>query len=384
MEFFKQKGVIMLLLLKAMNVFSQSSNGNHEPALQMNATYKGDFVHNFQGGIATGSTYLGLADMFVSFDTQKAGLWKGGEFLVHGANTHGGEPTAYLVGDFQGISNIEAGNHTFLYELWVRQKLFNVTATVGLQDLNVEFANSKVSSLFLNSSFGINSVIATNIAAPIFPVTKPGLTLCADISKNMVIKSAIYKGCPIDFEANPYNLNWNANYQDGLLFIVENQYTWIGSNERYNVVKGGVFFHHYCPDEQMYNYQSNHLLKSQGIYLVGEHQLSLTENEGEGLKIFYQGAFSPGNENFGYFGAGFSYTGLLSSNDSDVLGLAFADAMKDHDCGKNEISFELTYKVQLSDQIYLQPDMQYVVHPEGTDSRLGNATVGLLRVGMEF
>jgi porin len=134
----------------------------------------------------------------------------------------------------------------------------------------------------------------------------------------------------------------------------------------------------------MFNHQSNHLLKDHGVYLVGEHQLSLNENEGEGLKIFYQGAFSPGNENFGYFGAGFSYTGLLSSKGSDVLGLAFADGMRDNDCGNNEVSFELTYKVQLSDQIYLQPDMQYVVHPGGTASRLGNATVGLLRVGMEF
>jgi porin len=374
----------MLLLLMTMNAYSQPGIENHEPALQLNATYKGDFVHNFQGGITTGSTYLGLADLFVSFDTEKAGLWKGGEFLVHGANTHGGAPSAELVGDFQGISNIEAGNHTFLYELWIRQKFFNVTATVGLQDLNVEFANSNVSSLFINSSFGINSVMATTIVAPIFPVTKPGITVSADISDNIILKSAVYKGCPVDFEANPHNLNWDVNYQEGLLFITEGQYTWTGSKERYNIVKGGVFFHQYCPEDGMYNYQSNHLLKDHGVYLVGEHQLSLTEDEGEGLKIFYQGAFSPGNENFGYFGAGFSYTGLLSSKGSDVFGLAFADGMRDDNCGNNEISFELTYKVQLSDQLYLQPDMQYVVRPGGTTSRLENATVGLLRVGMEF
>lgn len=374
----------MLLLIKAMSVFSQSAVENRESALQLNATYKGDFVHNFKGGINIGSTYLGLADLFVSFDTEKAGLWKGGEFLVHGANSHGGEPSAELVGDFQGISNIEAGNHTFLYELWIRQKFFNVTATVGLQDLNVEFANSNVSSLFINSSFGVNSVIATTIVAPIFPVTKPGVTLSADISKNITLKSAVYKGCPVDFETNPHNLNWDLNYQEGLLFITEGQYAWTGSKERYNVVKGGVFFHRYCPEDGMYDYQSNHLLKDHGVYLVGEHQLSLTENEAKGLKIFYQGAFSPGNENFGYFGAGFSYTGLLSSKDSDVIGLAFSDAMRDNDFGNNEISYELTYKIQLTDQIYLQPDMQYVVHPGGTEFRLENATVGLLRVGMEF
>lgn len=373
-----------MLFFIAVNVFSQTENESMTSAFQLSATYKGDFVHNFTGGISSGSTYLGLADLFLAFDTEKAGLWKGGELLIHGANTHGGEPTAELVGDFQGISNIEAGNHTFLYELWFRQKFFNITATVGLQDLNVEFANSEVSALFLNSSFGINSVIATNIAAPIFPVTKPGVTVSADISERLTLKSALYKGCPIDFEANPYNLNWNANYQDGLLFITESQYSWTDARERSNLLKGGFFFHQYCPEDDMVYDRSDHLLKDHGVYLVGEHQLSLTENEGQGLKIFYQGAFSPGNDNFGYFGAGFSYAGLLSSKGSDILGIAFANGMRDDRCGKNEVSYELSYKVQLTEQIYLQPDVQYVVHPGGTESRLNNATVGLLRLGMEF
>lgn len=374
----------MLLLLNTIQLFSQTEDENMTSAFQLSASYKGDFVHNFKGGIATGSTYLGLADLFLAFDTERAGWWKGGELLVHGANTHGGEPTAELVGDFQGISNIEAGNHTFLYELWYRQKFFNITATAGLQDLNVEFANSDVSALFLNSSFGINSVIATNFAAPIFPVTKPGITLGAAITKRLTLKSAFYKGCPVDFEANPYNLNWNANYQEGLLVISEGQYLWTGKRNRDNLLKGGFFFHQYCPNGETEGEQTDHLIKVNGVYLLGEHQLSLNENEGEGLKIFYQGAFSSGNDNFGYFGAGFSYTGLLSSKGSDVLGLAFSNGLRRDGYGNNEISYEFTYKVQVSDQIYIQPDLQYVVHPGGTNSRLNNATVGMLRLGMEF
>jgi len=151
-----KKGVLMLLLLNAENGYSQSNDVVPVSALQLKATYKGDFVSNFGGGISTGSTYLGLADLFLRFNTQKAGLWKGGDFLIRGANSHGGEPSVNLVGDFQGISNIEAGNHTFLYEIWFKQAILNVTVTIGLQDLNAEFANSEVNSLFLNSSFGIH------------------------------------------------------------------------------------------------------------------------------------------------------------------------------------------------------------------------------------
>lgn len=382
-----RRGTIMLLLLNAMNGFAQSGNENRESALQLNATYKGDLVRNFSGGIAAGTTYLGLADLFIGFDTQKAGLWKGGELLIHGANTHGGEPTTNLVGDFQGVSNIEAGNHTFLYELWYRQTIANFTATIGLQDLNVEFANSEVSALFLNSSFGVHSVIAGNISAPIFPVTKPGITLSAELSEKVILKSALYKGCPVDFDQNPYNLNWNANYQQGLLWITESQYSWTGKRQRDNVLKGGVFYHQRCPEPETHpvtGMTSDQIERDYGFYAVGEHHLSLIKDEGQGLKIFYQLGISPRNDNFGYFGAGCSYTGLLSSKGSDILGLAMAKSMLTDADGHNETTFELTYKVQLNDQIYLQPDLQYVVHPGGTDINLKNATVGFLRLGMEF
>lgn len=378
-----KKGVMALLLLTAAKGFSQEGEESRQPAIQLSAIYKGDLVRNFNGGIATGTTYLGLADLFINFDTEKAGLWKGGELLIHGANTHGGEPTSDLVGDFQGVSNIEAGDHTFLYELWYRQSIANFTATIGLQDLNVEFANSEVAALFLNSSFGVHSVIAGNISAPIFPVTKPGLTLSAELSERLTLKSALYKGCPVDFDLNPYNLNWNANYEEGLLWISEGHYSWTGDRNRNNVLKGGFFYHQHCPETEI-DMPEEYVERDYGFYAVGEHHLSLTEDEGRGLKIFYQLGISPRNDNFGYFGAGCSYAGLLSSKGSDVLGLAIAESMLTDAYGHNETTFELTYKVQLNDQMYLQPDVQYVVHPGGTDVNLENATVGFLRLGMEF
>jgi porin len=61
-----------------------------------------------------------------------------------------------------------------------------------------------------------------------------------------------------------------------------------------------------------------------------------------------------------------------------------ASGMLNDDCRNNETTYELSYKVQLNQQIYIQPDLQYVVHPGGPDAQLKNATVGLLRLGMEF
>ena len=382
---FLKKGFFMLLLLNTANVFSETADSIKSSAWQLNATYKGDLVSNFHGGITTGTTYLGLADLFLHFDTEKAGLWKGGEFLIHGANSHGGEPSTTLVGDFQGISNIEAGNHTFLYELLYKQTFTNFTATVGLQDLNIEFANSEVSSLFLNSSFGIHSVIADNISAPIFPITKPGITFSWDVSKKLRLKTAAYKGCPIDFDSNPYNLKWNLNYEKGFLWITEGQFSWTGNQEKNNILKVGVFYHQHCIENEDFNSQiEEQITQDYGVYLVGDHQVFSDINKNRELRIFYQLGASPRNDNFAYIGAGCTCSGLLNAKGTDVLGLAFANGRMSNDCGPDETTFELSYKVQLTSEIYLQPDLQYVVHPGGTDIHLKNATVGLLRLGLEL
>ncbi len=376
---FLKKGFFMLLLLNAVNGFSETADSIKSCAWQLSATYKGDLVSNFKGGIATGSTYLGLADLFLHFDAEKAGLWKGGEFLIHGANSHGGEPSATLIGDFQVASNIEAGNHTFLYELWFKQRFSNITTTIGLQDLNAEFASSNVAALFLNSSFGVHSVISDNILAPIFPLTSPGITFCWNASEKINLKTAVYKGCPIDFEDNPYNTKWNLNHLQGLLWVTEGEYTWNGAHENTSVLKAGVFFHQHCPESDVVNSETgNKLTHDYGFYLVGDHSIDSK------FSIFYQLGLSPRNDNFGYMGAGCAYTGLFSKKGNDILGLAVADGMLTKERGMDETTFELSYKVQLTPQIYMQPDLQYVVHPGGTDVQLKNATVGLVRLGLEF
>lgn len=378
-----KKLLLMLLYLITFKGFSQVADDKNSSAWQLNATYKGDFVSNFNGGIKSGSTYLGLAYLFLHFDTDKAGLWKGGVFLIHGANSHGGEPSENLIGDFQGVSNIEAGNHSFLYELWYKQTFSKFTATVGLQDLNCEFANSEVSLLFLNSSFGIHSVIAGNISAPIFPITKPGITFCWEASPEFKLKSAIYKGCPIDFDSNPYNLKWNLNYEKGFLWITEAQYSWKGKQEQNNILKTGIFYHQHCLGSEVTTPEAEEIITHDyGIYLVGDHQFF--SNGNRGLSIFYQLGVSPHNDNVGYFGAGCSYTGLLSKKGADVVGLAVANGLLTKKRGRDETTVECTYKVRLTSQIYLQPEVQYVVHPGRTDVLLKNATVGLVRLGLEL
>ena len=186
--------VAAFLLFQAAGYHHLAAQNNS--SLSLNASYIGDWVTNMRGGIKTGSTYLGLANLKIGFDTEKAGLWKGGSFFINAANTHGGLPSANLVGDFQGVSNIEAGDLTFMYELWYKQQIDKIVLTAGLQDLNVDFSTTSYGAPFNNSSFGIQSSIADNIPSPIFPLTALGVSLQWNVSPAFSWEMALFDGTP--------------------------------------------------------------------------------------------------------------------------------------------------------------------------------------------
>ena len=161
----------------------------------------------------------------MGFDTQNAGLWNGGQFFINGAVTHGRSPSELLTGDFQVISNIDAGDHIYIHEFWYRHSYKGFGITLGLQDVNVEFAGTENGSMFINSSFGIPPVISDNIPVPIFPLTALGITAKLELIGSISLKAAIYDGCPTAFEHNVYNTNWHLNTDDGTLAIAEIQWS---------------------------------------------------------------------------------------------------------------------------------------------------------------
>lgn len=362
---------------------AQNVNGKGSEPLSFEASYVGDNVNNLSGGIKTGSRYLGMANLQLNFDTEKAGLWKGGQFYVNAANTHGGSPSFELLGDIQVASNIDAGNHTYIQEFWVQQNWGDFELTIGLQDLNVEFANSDLGALYLNSSFGILPVISGNITPPIFPLTALGITAKWNVSEEIAWVNALYDGSPTDFDYNPYNIKWEFVSGDGLLAVSELQYRAMFRDEP-GIYKIGGYAHSHVIEESMNttipdslsgNIFGFYLYADQTIWHQNQHQLSM----------FSQLGYSPSNTstNDFYLGIGINYRGLFSNEGRDVLGLALA--MEYFKNGlKSEAVIELTYHNQLTKNIFFQPDFQYIIHPAGTGMTLDNAFAGILRFGFNF
>jgi len=363
-------------------IYCQVSNSDTTQAFQLGAAYQGDFITNFHGGINSGGGYLGLANLIIEVNTQNLGLWKGGYFRVNGANTHGATPSADFIGDMQVVSNIEAGDHSFLQELYYRHQWNHFEIIAGLQDMNVEFAASDHAALFLNSSFGMIPTISHNIDAPIFPLTALGITAVFELSEDVNWLNAIYDGCPTGFNHNPYNLRWIISTVDGIVGISEVQFK--QAEGRNQTIKIGIFSHyHKLENEISENTSESFNTATMGIYGYFDREIWSSGNQK--LGCFSQAGFSPSDASTSdfYLGVGINFNGLLSKSGDDTFGIAFAHEHFSFALAA-ETAVELTYHYQLNTNINIQPDIQYIINPAGTGVTLNNALIFGLRLGVEL
>jgi len=369
----------VLVTITFLSVRAQSSSTRIDSPFFYEASYTGDYVSNISGGIKTGATYLGLANLEMGFNTQKANWWRNGLFFINVGNTHGGMPSAKLIGDFQGVSNIEAGDMTFMYELWFKQIFNKITMTAGLQDLNVDFATSQYGALFNNSSFGIHSSIAHNISSPIFPLTALGLSLQWNISPSLIWEAAIFDGTPDNLKVNPYNVHWKLSKNDGFLAITELQFSHNFMINHAGTYKLGAYY-------QQHNDSVGAFHNDYGLYAVIDQPIMHTSHKGL-IALFSQLGISPRqkNSNNAYCSLGLHYQAPFANRPNDEAGIAVAYAgIHDNNSIGGETTLELAYHFQLNQNIYLKPDIQYIINPAGTDAKLPNALVGTLRLGIAF
>jgi porin len=350
-----------------------------------------------------GESLLGWKDTLLYFD----GLW-----------IHGGQPSNFI-GDAQGVSNISAPSAVKLYEAWVQKNLLDNQFSVlaGLYDLNSEFYRLQSASLFLNSSFGIGPELSqSGLEGPsIFPSTSVAARFAYKPARGIVLRTAILDGVPVD---RPNGSRAIFKRGDGILIVSEADFLdrpppsdrplsgrfRIGRQAMLppydeKLAIGGWYYSAAFDDlvEVAPNGQPVRHRGSSGFYALADRVLFKVPGHPEKrLTGFVQAGYGDLRvDRFGsYIGTGLTAVGIIPGRDTDELGLALAYArnsshymssqrMQGFPVTSAEKTIEITYLMQLTKWLAVQPDLQYVIHP-GTDPTIPNAFAFQLRFEISF
>jgi porin len=392
-------GCCQIQISHAQNVISHKtvpdSTLSKEEAFSFKTILQGGVFRNFSGGIDTGGDYIGRVHAIISLDTEKAGLWKNGQFLINGVNAHGGNPTATYIGDFQPISRNEAApQRTALFELWYKHTFGKASITVGQHDMNSAFALSDYAGNSINSAFGVSPSITPNVgnSFSIFPKTMPCIYLQVNSIKLgkeslLNLKAAVYAGFASDNKKDPYNIKWDLN--GSTHSRLELQYIRMKNELPRGSIKAGLMYH--SGDFVDVTKPLQTIQGNLGYYFITDQLIWAEDNKSnQGLGLFLQLAAASGNQNIidSFFSFGLNYKGLFPKRNEDILFLGFLNSSMNNNLvemglEKNRAIAEFNYALKLGEHFTIQPNLQYIINP-GAQSQIDNAFLGIIRFSINF
>ena len=423
-----------------------------QEGLKFTFTYFGDAFANPAGGIKQGFGYDGRFGTIIDADLQKLLGWAGATFHASIHQIHGTEFSGQNLDNLMTVSGIEAPPSTRLFNLWVAQDIDRqMNVRVGQITAAQEFLVSQNANLFVNSTFGWPVLSAQDLPSggPAYPEATPGVRVQFKPNDNVTVLAAIFNGDPAGpgagnpVQRDPFGLAFRV--ADPPFLIAELDYSYGQGQARGNpnqegantpalavggstsdlpgTIKVGAWLHTGKFSDQQFNSQGTSLAASGGspleysgdyaIYGVLDQTLWTAPDKDNGtLGLFLRGVVAPEDRNMidRYIDGGLTYKGLISSRPDDTLGLAFAyghissdaaaydaeiDAITGHAFPVRdfEAAIELTYQWVLRDGWYIQPNLQYIIHPggfianpaePGTTSAILNAVVVGTRLVAHF
>lgn len=386
--------------------------------VELSAVYDGEGIVNASGGIRSGAAYVGALHLQLTVDGERLLGWRGATLFLDGLGTHGGHPSR-LVGDAQGVSNLEAPGGGQLYEAWLQQNLLGnrISALVGRYDLNTEFYRLQAATLFLNSSFGVGPEFSqSGQGGPsLFSDPSVGVRFAFKPAPGVVLRAAVLDGAPVDRPDGGHRVFAKG---DGLLLVGEAAFLSRPAPEgrplggRFRIGRGaalspydgklavGGWYYTAGFDDVSEREPDGRPVRhrgSAGAYALADEQVYRSAaSSGRKISVFAQLGLGDDRVNrFGlYAGGGIVFSGLFPRIENDELGLAVAIARNGSHFLElqrqqaapvtgTETALELTYLFQIGKHWSLQPDVQYVLRP-GTDPTRKNAAAIALRFELSY
>ncbi len=371
--------------------YPRSANERSDKPVTLSAVYVADIRSNVSGGIARGTRYLDNLDLQVAVDADRLVGWHGARLFLYSIYDNGASLSGDLVGDAQGISNIETNVRAArLFEAWVEQDVGrNASIKLGLYNLNSEFDTTQSGGLFLISSHGIGPDFSQSgrRGPSIFPVTSLAVRGEMKLGEHWLGRVAVLDGVPGD-PSHPKRTAIALSSRDGALVVGEVDYLEHGTKAAIGVWGYTARFDDIRSSDPAAPRRGN-----KGAYVFAEHRLvGSRADDAHGLAGWLR--FGVADTRFNrigrYLGGGLVHTGIAPDRPDDQIGVSFASAgfgdryRRDQtgDGGvrdAHELVVEAVYNAVLTPWLSVQPDLQYVVNPGGY-AQLDDAVVVGLRV----
>jgi porin len=374
--------------------------------------YTNDVLADVHGGNRRGAVEQGKLEGALTIDLDKAARWQGLSFFANGFAIHN---TGRIRGDYVGgintIAAIEAVPTIRLSELWLEQKLLGGKASVRLGQLaaDTEFFFSGLSAMFLQSDWA--TITAENLPSggPAYPLSTPGARFKYDPTANISLLFAVFNGDP----AGPGVGDPQLRNRFGLNFRIRDPALVMGEAQVRNntgkqdvglagTLKLGAWGHFGSFDDQRLGNDGTLLADpagsgkpaqrkgNGGVYGVIEQQLYRPAggDAESGISVYSRISASPSDRNpidF-YVDGGIVFAGLIPRRPNDKFGAGFiysrfSDSVRafDRDTAAFagvpgtlrdfEANLELIYQIQIIPGWIVQPNMQFIWHPNGDADR---------------
>ncbi len=385
----------------------------YDYGIEITGGYTTEPAGNPVGGLEHGFTYLHNFGFGVQFDFDKLFTIPNTTFLVTVSQRSGRGLTQDSIGNAISVQEIFGGGQVFrLVQMRIDQKLFN-------DQLELSYGRITTTSDFLTSPFYcqfVNNGICGQPPAPFFnmpdgitayPAAYWGGVARVQTTKDTYVKFGVYDG---DVASGDDRHGANFGFGDnGVLLFTELGYQskfglW-GMPSRYSF--GGYVHTGDFPDVAQDRLGGNLFISGGpgrehsgqgGFYLLFEQMFLRNANRPEtGLNGFVTLVVSPDEDKSPipfFLNGGLIYEGLIPCRPNDKTALGFYSAWFSgsvHDAQRaaglpaqtNETDIELNHQIQLTPWLYLRPNLQYVIKPNGLD-RIENALVLGVEAGITF
>lgn len=364
------------------------------PGFDIGAGYVADLRRNATGGISRGNAVSGLLDLGAAWRSDRLVPGAFTTVSVSAIHVAGDGISGELVGDLQGLNNIEADGGWYLYDLWTevafgRQRGGSMRA--GFLDLNAEFDASETAGFFVGPPFGIGTDLAqTGENGPaVFPVTSLGMRFSGTFGEAVTWRLAAYDGVPGKTSGQRFAA-FDISKRQGALLIGELEFAPVGMNK----VAVGVWSYtaRFERIDSAAGGDAGRVRGNRGAYAMVDAPLgNLGAGRVDGM-LRVGVADARFNAVGTYVGAAVVGSGLIAARPDDGIGLAVAHgrtgaafrqalAFDAGAPGKAETAVELTWRAPLASWLAVVPSVQWVDSP-GADRNVRNSWVFGLRFEM--